>query len=149
MVDMPMYKKIAVPMIYVAEWILFFCVFLSVLIFNVMNLMNIITVDMSWEEPVTLTSSLPSALLIVLGVGFVCSMYIRFLIGNGNSTYKRFKKIVWGSLFGLNGISCLLYLLTFYGFKLTSVDSFLVLFIAIISIALTIQVIKKQDRVSV
>ena len=148
MVDTPMYKKIAVRMIYVAEWIFFLYVLLFVLIFNMMNLMNLITVDMPWEEPVTLTSSF-SSLLIVLGVSFICSLYIKFLIGNGNSSYKRFKKIVWGRLFGLNGISCLLYLLTFYGFKLTSVDSFILLIVAIISIGLTIQVMKKQDCVSV
>ena len=146
MADTPMYKKIAILMIYVAEWILFFYVFLFVFIFNWANLLNVITVDMPWEEPIALTSSFSLSLLLVLGIGLVCSLYIKFLIGSRG--YKRFKKIVWGSLFGLNGFSCLFYLLKVYGAKLTSVDSFLLLIVAIISIALTIQVIKKQDHVT-
>lgn len=136
-------KKLVVPIVYVAEWILFFYVFLCIVSFNLINLTNFITVDMAWEEPITLTSSFATSLMIVLGIGLICFFYINFMIGN--RVYKRFKEVVWGILFGLNALCCAIYGGIFYGVDIIHGDGILLLTTALVSILLTMQIIIKHD----
>lgn len=143
MVKTSMLRKIVIPIVYVAEWILFFYVFLFIAIFNMVNFINVITVDMPWEEPVTLTSSFATSLMIVLGIALICFFYIKFLIGT--PAYKRFKEVVWGILFGLNAVSCVICGSIAYGFNLFHADAILLLITALISTFLTMQIIMKYD----
>ncbi len=143
MVGKKMWEKLILPMIYVAEWVLFYYVLLCVFVFHLTNFSNIIFIDMPWEEPITLTSSFIKSLLIIVGIGLVCFFYIRHL--TGSRTYKRFKAIIWGLFFGLNSLSCVICLSIIYGFSLNNVEGILILIVTLISIALTMQIIMKRD----
>lgn len=138
-----MMKKFLLPIIYVAEWILFFYVLLCVFVFNMINLSSIIYTDMPWEEPITLTSSFIKSALIIVGIGLVCFFYIRYL--TGNSAYKRFKEVIWGILFGLNSLSCVISLSIIYRFDLINDEALLLLIVTLVSIALTMQIIMKHN----
>lgn len=138
-----MMKKFLLPIIYVAEWILFFYVLLCVFVFNMINLSSIIYTDMTWEEPITLTSSFIKSALIIVGIGLVCFFYIRYL--TGNSAYKRFKEVIWGILFGLNSLSCVISLSIIYRFDLINDEALLLLIVTLVSIALTMQIIMKHN----
>ncbi|ATP40774.1 hypothetical protein CSE16_12335 [Solibacillus sp. R5-41] len=143
MVGKKMLNKLLMPMIYVAEWVLFFYVLLCVFVFNMLNFSNIIYTDMSWEEPITLTSSFIKSSLIIVGMGLVCFFYIRYL--TGNRAYKIFKEVIWGILFGLNSLSCVICLSIIYGFDLKNDEGILLLIVTLISIALTMQIIMKYN----
>ena len=143
MVRTSLLKKLIVPIVYVAEWILFLFVFLCIVTFNMINLTNVITVDMAWEEPIPLTSSFATSLMTVLGIGLICFLYINFLIGS--RAYKRFKEIVWGILFGLNALCCAIYGGIFYGVNIIHGDGILLLTTALVSVLLTMQIIIKHD----
>ncbi|MFJ8459025.1 hypothetical protein ACIQ57_07825 [Lysinibacillus xylanilyticus] len=143
MVGEMMLKKLLLPMIYVAEWVLFFYVLLCVFVFNMIIFSNIIYTDMSWEEPITLTSSFIKSSLIIVGMGLVCSFYIRYL--TGNKAYKRFKEVICGILFGLNSLSCVICLSVVYGFDLSNDDGILLLIVTLVSISLTMQIIMKYN----
>lgn len=136
-------KKLILPVIYVAEWVLFFYVLLFIFTFNLIYFANIIYIDMPWEEPITLTSSFINSLLVVLGVGLVCFFYIRYL--PGNRAYKKFKAVIWGFLFGLNSLSCVILMIVVYRLDLY-VDGVLLLIVALVSIVLTIQISMKNDN---
>lgn len=138
-----MMKKFLLPIIYVAEWILFFYVLLCVFVYNMINLSSIIYTDMTWEEPITLTSSFIKSALIIVGIGLVCFFYIRYL--TGNSAYKRFKEVIWGILFGLNSLSCVISLSIIYRFDLINDEALLLLIVTLVSIALTMQIIMKHN----
>lgn len=143
MVSISVLKKFIVPMVYIAEWILFFYVFLSIVAFNLVNFTNIIAVDMAWEEPIAFTASFVSSLMIVLGIGLICFYYIKFL--TGNRAYKRFKEVVWGILFGLNTLSCVICGSIVYDFNILHADGILLLITAFVSAFLTIQIIMKHE----
>lgn len=143
MVSTSVLKKFIVPMVYVAEWVLFFYVFLCIVAFNIVNFANIIAVDMAWEEPITFTASFVTSLIVVLGIGLICFCYIKFL--TGNRAYKRFKEVVWGILFGLNTVSCVICGSIIYGFNFIHADGILLLITAFVSAFLTIQIIMKHD----
>lgn len=138
-----MLKKLLLLMMYVAEWILFFYVLLCIFVFNMINFSNIIYTDMPWEEPISLTSSFIKSLIIILGMGLVCSFYIRYL--TGNTAYKRFKEVIWGILFGLNALSCVISLSVVYGFDLSIRDGVLLVIATLVSISLTVQIIMKYN----
>lgn len=139
-----MLKKLLLPTIYVAEWVLFFYVLLCVFILNMINFSNIIYTDMPWEEPITLTSSYIKSSLIIVGMGLVCSFYIRYL--TGNRAYKRFKEVIWGILFGLNSLSRVICLSVVYGFDLSNDDGIFLLIVTLVSIFLTLQIILKSNN---
>lgn len=143
MVGKKMLKKLILPIIYVAEWILFFYVLLCVFVFNMISFSNIIYTDMPWEEPITLTSSFIKPSLVVVGIGLVCFFYIRYL--TGNRAYKRFKEVIWGGVFGLNSLSCVICLSIIYGFDLNNDDGILLLIVTLVSIVLTMQIIMKNN----
>ena len=142
MVGKKVLKKLLFPMIYVAEWVLFFYVLLCVFVFNMINFSNIIYTDMPWEEPITLTSSLIKSALIVVGIGLVCFFYIRCL--TGSTAYKRFKEVVWGILLGLNSLCCVICLSIIYGFELNNDEGILLLIVTLVSIVLTTQIVMKH-----
>lgn len=106
MVSSSVVKKLVVPIVYVAEWIFFLYVLLCIVVFNLVNLTNVIAVDMAWEEPINFTASFINAMIVVLGIGLICFFYIKFLAGS--RAYKRFKEVVWGVLFGINTVSCVI-----------------------------------------
>ncbi len=133
-------RKVIFPLIYVGEWVLFFCVLLFFFIFNMINLFNLIYVDMPWEEPISLTSSFEKPLFIVLGIGLIIYFYIRYL--TGNRVYKLIREVIWGILFGLNSFSCMLWLI-YYGSNLSKDDRILLLLITLFCIILTIQITLK------
>ena len=143
MVSATVLKKLVIPMVYVAAWILFFYVFLCIVAFNMVNFTNVIAVDMAWEEPTNLTTSFVNSLLRVLGIGLICFLYIKFLAGN--RAYKRFKEVVWGVLFAINTVSCVICGSIVYGFNFIHADGMLLLITAFVSALLTIQIIMKQD----
>ena len=111
-----MFRKILIPIVYIVEWTFFFYMFLLIASFNLVNFTNVIAVDMPWEEPITLTSSFVTSLIIVLGVGLLCAVYLQFLVGS--RVYKRLKRTIWGILFGFNAISCIVCTSIVYKFDL-------------------------------
>lgn len=145
--------KLIFPLILIGEWILFFNVFLLVLALNIINFVNVVYVDTAGEEPITITTSTASfiqTVLLVVGLCLVCFLYTKYFTGNG--FYKRFKASAWGILFGLNSISCLGYLLMWYGFDgfdLHNTELILLLFIILVSVFLTIHIIKKARDSSI
>lgn len=144
MASTSVFKKFIVPMIYVAEWVLFFYVFLCIVALNIVNFGNVITVDMAWEEPITFTSSFITSLMLVFGIGLICFFYIKFLMGN--RAYKRFKEVVWGILFGLNTLSCAICGSIVYGWSIfQTTDGIVLLVTALISAFLTIQIVMKHE----
>lgn len=143
-------KKLISPIIFIGEWILFFYIFLLVLAFHIISFVNIVYVDMSWEEPITITTSTSSfiqTILLVVGLSVVCFLYTTYFAGNG--LYKRFKASAWGILFVLNLMGCLGYLLMWYGFDgfdLHNTDLILLLVIILVSVFLTIHIIAKSKN---
>lgn len=93
--------------------------------------------------PTNLTASFVNSLLRVLGIGLICFLYIKFLAGN--RAYKRFKEVVWGVLFAINTVSCVICGSIVYGFNFIHADGMLLLITAFVSALLTIQIIMKQD----
>ena len=142
MTQQPTLKKFFVPIIYLAEWILFLFVALCIAILNMINLVNIITVDMPWEEPITLTSSFISSLAFVVGLSIICSFYSKFIMGS--NAYQQFKKTIWGVLFGLNTISCVICGIIIYGFNFLTPDGILLLIITLLSAFITKMFIFKK-----
>lgn len=143
MVSASMFKKIIVPILYVAEWICFFYVAISILVLNLGNFTNIVAVDMPFEEPITLTSSFVSSLSLVIAVALICFFYIKYLIGS--KAYQEFKRVVWGILFGLNTISCVIYGSMVYGFDIFHANGILLSITALLSGLLTFQIITKDN----
>lgn len=143
MVSSSVVKKLVVPIVYVAEWILFLYVLLCIVVFNLVNLTNVIAVDMAWEEPINFTASFINSMIVVLGIGLICFFYIKFLAGS--RAYKRFKEVVWGVLFGINTVSCVICGSIVYGFNFIHADGIILLTIAFVSALLTMQIIMKQD----
>ena len=132
-------KKLIYPIIHVSEWVLFFVVLLLFFLFNMMNLFNLIYIDMPWEEPISLTSSLLKSVLLVVGIGFVSWLYIRNV--TGSIVYNMIKQIFWGVLFGLNTLSSVFWLLISFPTNVAVDDRILRLLITLICITLTIQII--------
>lgn len=132
-------KKIVRPTIYVGEWVLFLYVFLFISIFNMAYYANILLIDMPWEEPINLPFL--ESLLFILGIGVVCFLYIKYLIGN--TLYKKIKEVIWGFLFGANLLSCVLWLCLSFPFGLSNTEQILVTITIVVSASLTFQVIKK------
>ena len=143
-------KRLIFPLIFISEWILFFCVFLLVLAFNLINISNALFVDMSWEEPSIITASTASfirLIALVFGLGIVCFLYTKHFTGEG--LYKRIKSLAWGSLFAINSIGCFGYLLIWYKFNwfdLRNTELNLLLFIILVSVFLTIHISKKWNK---
>ena len=136
-------RKFIVPILYVAEWIFFFYVAICILVLNLGNFTNIVAVDMPLEEPITLTSSFASSVSLLIGVALICSFYIKYLIGS--KAYQEFKRVVWGVLFGLNTISCVICGSIVYGFDMFHVDGILLSITALLSGLLTLQIIVKEN----
>ncbi|MBD8036268.1 hypothetical protein H9635_05890 [Solibacillus sp. A46] len=133
--NQPTLRKFFVPIIYLAEWFLFLFVALCIATLNMINLVNIITVDMPWEEPLIFTSSFIFSLSFVIGLAIICFFYNKFLMGS--KAYQKFKKTIWGILFGLNTISCVLCGILIYGFNFFHSDGILLLIITLLSAIIT------------
>ncbi|MEK4387178.1 hypothetical protein MKZ25_15540 [Solibacillus sp. FSL W7-1464] len=142
MVNVRTMKKVFIPFIYIAEWGFFLFVALCILALNSITLMNIITVDMPWEEPIALTTSFIASLSFVVGLALVCFLYSKYLIGS--KTYQQVKKTIWGILFGLNTIFCILFGTLFYRSNLFQDDSILLFIITLLSALLTITFMSKK-----
>lgn len=134
-------KKIITPFLYVSEWIVFFYVFLVVSLFNLMYLSNMLFVDMPWEERMTLSSSLSKSILMVVGVGIICFCYIHFL--KGYSLYKTIRKLIWGILFVLNVLFCMLWFGMSYSFDLSNGERIILLSAIVVSGGLAFKVIRE------
>lgn len=133
----PMLRKILIPIVYVAEWIYFFYILIFIATFNLINFTNVIAVDMPWEEPITLTSTFVTDLIIVIGGGLLCAVYLHFLVGS--RVYKRLKRTIWGILFGFNALSCIVCIGLVYKFDLFHTDAVLLMIAALMSVFLTLQ----------
>ena len=127
-----------------AEWIVFFSILFILFILNLIFLVNIITVDMPWEEPVSLGSSFATSLSIVIVISFLLYLSIKF--SNSTFTFRRFKGKFLAFSFVLNSINCVLCLSTSYRSNLLHQDAFLLLIIALISAAFSIQIFKKHKH---
>lgn len=140
-----MTKKLIFPLFYIAEWVFFLYVLLFILIFNLFNYVNFLLVDMLWEERVPLTSSTTKSLLIILVIGLVCFIYIRYLAGH--RVYRKFKAAIWGIVFSINSLSCIsLFIISMnFGFDLYEGERMILLVAACISMVLTVQVIMKYE----
>ncbi|MFF5995151.1 hypothetical protein AAGS61_10385 [Lysinibacillus sp. KU-BSD001] len=140
-----MARKIVFLMGCVSEWIVFGFVLLYVLTFNMVHLGNILFVDMSWEQPATVTSSsFIQPILLVLGMGLVCFFYINYFDGEG--LYKRFKEVIWGTLFGLNSLGCIVYFLMGDGFTLPKNELIFLIVVTVVSVLLTMQIMTKPNN---
>ncbi|MGN7477979.1 hypothetical protein ACTHOQ_08980 [Solibacillus silvestris] len=143
-------RRFFFPIIFIGEWILFFYVSLLILILTIINLANVIYVDMSWEEPITIISSTTAFIqlvLLVAGLSIVCFLYIKHFAGEG--LYKRVKAAAWGILFSLNLVSCISYLLIWYRhneFDIYNIELILLLFIILVSVFLMLHIIKKSNE---
>ncbi len=140
-------KKVIFPIIFIGEWILYYYVILLVLVFNMINFTNVLYVDMAWEQPITITTSFIQLVLLVVSLSLVCFLYTKYFAGNG--FYKRFKAFAWGTLFALNSLACLGYLLIWYGidqFDLRNMELNLLLLIILASVFLTMQIITKLNQ---
>lgn len=140
-----MAKKLIFPVFYIAEWVFFLYVLLFILIFNLFNYVNFLLVDMPWEERVPLTSSTTKSLLIILVIGLICFIYIRYLAGH--RVYRKVKAAIWGVVFSINSLSCIfLFIISMnFEFDLYKGEQIILLVAACISIVLTIQVIMKYE----
>ncbi|NSL51855.1 hypothetical protein [Calidifontibacillus erzurumensis] len=78
MTNEPALKKFFIPIIYLADFALFLFVALCIAALNLINLLNIITVDMPWEEPIILTSSFITSLSFVIGLAIICFFTTNF-----------------------------------------------------------------------
>ena len=143
-------KKFVLPIVLISEWILFFTVSLLVLTFNMIHFTNFLFVDMAWEEPVTVTTSTASffqLVLLVIVVSIVCFMYTNYFTGTG--MYKRFKAYAWGTLFAVNGLACIGYLLLWYDilqFDLRNMELNLLLIVLLASVLLTMHIITRSSK---
>lgn len=101
-----MLKKLIMPIIYISEWVVFFYAVLFMIVFNLTYYVNMVIIDMPWEE----RTSLPfiKTVLIMTGACMVCFLYIKYV--KGRRIYKYVKDILWGILFGVNGLLCILLL---------------------------------------
>ncbi|WP_042473137.1 hypothetical protein [Bacillus ndiopicus] len=130
------------PLAYITEWILFFYLAIAMAIFNLIYFLNIITVDMPWEKPISLGDSFLTLLMSILGVGLICFFYLNHLIGN--HTYKRFKEMMWGALFAFNALGCLICWGITYKFSVLIVDGVLLLVTTLVSMLLVMQIFRRQ-----
>ena len=127
-----------------AEWIVFFSILFILAILNLIFLVNIITVDMPWEEPVPLGSSFATSLSIVIVISFIITLLLKF--SKSTFTFKQFKGKFLAILFVLNSISCVLCLSRSYRFNFFHQDGFHLLIIALISAAFSIQIFMKDKN---
>ena len=137
----PLLKKMVVSL---AEWIVFFSILFILFILNLIFLVNIITIDMPWEKPVPLGSSFATSLSIVIVISFLIYLSIKF--SESTFTFKRFKGKFLAFSFILNSINCVLCLGTSYRSNLFHQDAFLLLIIALISAAFSIQIFMKHKH---
>ena len=141
MVETSLLKKMVVSL---TEWIVFFSILFILFILNLIFLVNIITVDMPWEERVPLGSSFATSLSIVIVISFLIYQLIKR--SNSTFTYKQFKGKFLAFSFVLNSINCVLCLSTAYRSNLFHQDVFLLLIIALISVAFSIQIFMKHKH---
>ncbi|MGD6845302.1 hypothetical protein ACQCVH_22665 [Bacillus infantis] len=101
-----MLKKFIMPIIYISEWVVFVYTVLFMIVFNLTYYVNMVIIDMPWEE----RTSLPfiKTVIFMTGACMVCFLYIKYL--NGSRIYKNVKDILWGILFGVNSLLCILLL---------------------------------------
>ena len=125
----------------IGEGIIFFYVLICLLVLNMIHFGNILFVDMPYEEPMTVTSSSPTAFLLLFGLGSVCFLYIRYFMGR--SVYRRWKVVLWGSLFAFNTLGSGFSLLMSYGLMLDHRQAVYLLLATLISMVLTIQAVMK------
>lgn len=142
-----MLKKVIIPLIFVAEWILYFYVLLLVLAYNFINLANVLYVDTPGEVPITITTSTSvfiQSLLLVLSLCVICFLYTKYFTGKG--FFKLFKAYAWAILFALNSVRSFGYFLIWYGvdgFDLRNTELILLLLIILASVTLTMHIVRK------
>ncbi|APH03721.1 hypothetical protein A9C19_02510 [Bacillus weihaiensis] len=119
----------------------FLSILLLVFSINLIYFTNIVFIDMPWKELTTLPFI--NSILLVLCIGIICFFYIKNL--TGNRTYKKIKEAILGTLFGVNTLSCVLWLSLSYS-HIPS-DSFILLISVIfVSAALTVQVTRRSQK---
>lgn len=134
-------KKIILPFVYAGEWVWFYYVLILVSIFNLTYFSNIIFIDMPWEEPMTVTSSLIKTLLIVSGISIACFLYVKFL--TGHRVYKKIKATIWGFLFASNALLSMLWFCVSFGLDWSIHTQIILLASIVASVFLTTQVYTK------
>ena len=139
MVETSLLKKMIVSL---TEWTIFFSILFILFILNLIFLVNIITVDMPWEEPVPLGSSFTTSLSIVIVISFIIYLLINF--SNSTFTFKQFKGKFLAFSFVLHSINCVLCLSTAYRSNLFHQDAILLIIITLFSTAFSIQIFMKH-----
>lgn len=137
-------KKIAYPIINISELVLFLYVLLLLFVFNMTYYANTLLSDIPTEEPIPLPFSI--TLLSILGLGLICSLNFKYLIGNG--LYRKVKKFIWSFLFSANLLSCILWLILSYPIGLSNSEQILLIVVILVSVILIVQIrkIRNEDK---
>ena len=139
MVETSLLKKMVVSL---TEWIVFFSILFILFILNLIFLVNIITVDMPWEEPVPLGSSFATSLSIVMAISLIIYLSIKF--SNVTRYRERYLAFLLAFSFVLHSINCVLCLSTAYRSNLFHQDAILLIIITLFSTAFSIQIFMKH-----
>jgi hypothetical protein len=134
-----MAKKIILPFVYIAEWVLFFSILILSYVYHMSHLSNFVSLIGNPDVPTVLPAKEPLFITIFLGVFFF--IYLKFLIGS--KTYREFKQVTWGVVFGTTALLSLIWLVwnfIKFGDNLLSNQIVLVATISV-NLALTIQTI--------
>lgn len=91
-----MAKKIILPFVYIAEWVLFFSILILSYVYHMAFLSNFVSLIGNPSKPTVIPVKEPLSITISLGIFFF--IYLKFLIGS--KTYREIKMITWGVVFG-------------------------------------------------
>jgi hypothetical protein len=91
-----MAKKIILPFVYIAEWVLFFSILILSYVYHMAYLSNFVSLIGNPNKPTVIPIKEPLYITISLGIFFF--IYLKFLIGS--KTYREIKMITWGVVFG-------------------------------------------------
>ncbi|WP_217627933.1 hypothetical protein [Bacillus solimangrovi] len=80
------------------------------------------------------------SLIFILGIGILCFIYIKYLVGS--ALYKKIKEVVWGTLFVSNFLSSIFWFSISYSF-LSNQERILLMISILVSASLTIQIVLK------
>jgi hypothetical protein len=91
-----MAKKIILPFVYIAEWVLFFGILILSYVYHMAHLSNFVSLIGNPNKPTVIPIEEPLFITIFLGVFFF--IYLKFL--TGRKIYREIKLVTWGVVFG-------------------------------------------------